>query len=552
MPPDPEELELQSMLFGDIAKSSSSSHLSDPTDPKSESFVSAGEQQQKLFWVDHGNSGSNRNDDDNDDDNNSKSKKSKKSKRAWTDHADAALQVNLAAVNRTRKLRKTQQEDVVSGTDYQQRLREQFNRANAHTGVNSWASSKKNSSNPNDSDSDSNSISEDDNNSSDPLRSTASVLSGDIGGPLPASELRVLRLKDANATSPSSCAIQSVQFMRRSSSGTSSTSSSSSSSSSSFTPLLLTAGFDKTLRLFSIDGKSNKKVQSVFVRDFPIHHAEFSPASDEIVLGGRRSFFYVYDMQAARVNKIPTIVGREEKSLEKFTMSPDGKYITFLGNDGYAIMVDRKTKRWLFDLKMNGAIRSCSYSSDGNNMYTSGTDGHIYNWDLRTRKCVDRHLDEGCIRSTSLAVSPSTGMYACGGDNGCVNLYRTSLGDSNRILSNNNPLFDNRKKKFRGPLAASLKLLRSPYKSIMSLTTRADTLRYNHDGQILAIASQMKKDSLRLVHAQTGTIFANWPTAQTPLRYVTDVDFSPNSGMIAIGNDRGRCLLYRLLHYSKA
>lgn len=61
--------------------------------------------------------------------------------------------------------------------------------------------------------------------------------------------------------------------------------------------------FDKTLRLFSIDGKTNRKVQSVFVRDFPIHHAEFAPTSDEIILSSRRSFFYVYDLQAAKVSR---------------------------------------------------------------------------------------------------------------------------------------------------------------------------------------------------------------------------------------------------------
>jgi U3 small nucleolar RNA-associated protein 18 len=95
-----------------------------------------------------------------------------------------------------------------------------------------------------------------------------------------------------------------------------------------------------------------------------------------------------------------------------------------------------------------------------------------------------------------------------------------------------------------------MQLARPPFKTIMSLTTRADTLRFNHDGQILAIASQMKKDSLRLIHAHTGKTFANWPTASTPLRYVTDVDFSPGGGLMAIGNDRGRVLLYRLLHYA--
>jgi U3 small nucleolar RNA-associated protein 18 len=528
---DAEEQELEAMLFGGHTNSHPSSTATAPTSTTATAPASATvtTTPDSLFYMDHGASNDTDNVNGDNEANEASGAKKKTAKRAWTDAADSNLEVNLAAVNRTRKLRKTQEEDVVDGTEYQARLREQFNRANAHTGAATWATSKK----AHDGSDHSGEDSDVDETEADPLRSTAAVLSGGRGGPLPASELRVLRLKDANATSPSGSAIQSVQFMRRNA-----TSSSSASASSASTPLLLTAGFDKTLRLFAIDGKHNKKVQSVFVRDFPIHHAEFSPTSDEIILGGRRSFFYVYDLQAAKVKRIPALVGREEKSLESFTMSPDGKYITFLGNDGYALMVDANTKRFLFDLKMNGAIRSCSYSSDGNNMYTSGTDGQVYNWDLRTRKCMDRHVDEGCVRATSLAVSPSGGLYACGSASGCVNLYQHSLG--------------HQLKKTRGPLAARLQLTRAPHKSIMSLTTRVDTLKFNHDGQILAIASQMKKDSLRLVHAQTGTVFANWPTAQTPLRYVTDVDFSPNSGMVAIGNDRGKCLLYRLLHFGKS
>ncbi len=42
----------------------------------------------------------------------------------------------------------------------------------------------------------------------------------------------------------------------------------------------------------------------------------------------------VMDMQSQSVTKIPCIRGRTEKSLEEFVISPDGKYIAFLGNHG--------------------------------------------------------------------------------------------------------------------------------------------------------------------------------------------------------------------------
>ncbi len=56
----------------------------------------------------------------------------------------------------------------------------------------------------------------------------------------------------------------------------------------------------------------------------------------------------------------------------------------------------------------------------------------------------------------------------------------------------------------------------------------------------------------RVLHVPSMTVFSNWPTSKSPLHYVHSAAFSPNSGYLAIGNARGRVLLYRLHHYSKA
>jgi U3 small nucleolar RNA-associated protein 18 len=48
------------------------------------------------------------------------------------------------------------------------------------------------------------------------------------------------------------------------------------------------------------------------------------------------------------------------------------------------------------------------------------------------------------------------------------------------------------------------------------------------------------------------TVFGNWPTDRTPLGKLMEFDFSPHSGYLALGNHRGRVLLYRLNHYTSA
>jgi hypothetical protein len=66
--------------------------------------------------------------------------------------------------------------------------------------------------------------------------------------------------------------------------------------------------------------------------------------------------------------------------------------------------------------------------------------------------------------------------------------------------------------------------------------------------QVLAIASNEKRDAMKLLHVPSGTIFSNWPTERTPIRYPFSLDFSPNGSFLAVGNDRGRVLLYRYVN----
>jgi U3 small nucleolar RNA-associated protein 18 len=92
----------------------------------------------------------------------------------------------------------------------------------------------------------------------------------------------------------------------------------------------------------------------------------------------------------------------------------------------------------------------------------------------------------------------------------------------------------------------------APLKALMNLTTSIDSLSFSHDSQMLLMGSRLKKDSLRIVHLPSLTVFANWPTGRSPLQYVHSAAFSPHSGFLGIGNAKGRALLYRLHHYPEA
>ena len=238
-------------------------------------------------------------------------------------------------------------------------------------------------------------------------------------------------------------------------------------------------------------------------------------------MSGRRSFFYIYDAIAGKLDQIPRIVGRPEKSWPTSVASPDGRTVAFRGNDGYIILYDIHSKRTKSQLKLNGSVEAITFSVDGEHILASGSDGDVYRWDLRKNKCLERFANEDGTVTSALAMSSS--HLAVGAQSGVVNLFAGNMGQS-----------------------------RKPLKSIMNLQTSNDNLRFNSDGQILAFSSQEEKDSLKLLHVPTATVFSNWPTQNTPLGYVWSMDFSPESKFLAIGNDKGKCLLYNLEHYSSA
>lgn len=434
----------------------------------------------------------------------------KERKPVWVDDEEEKTSIRLASVNRLRKLRKEEGEDVVSGSTYVERLRAQHAKLNPGT---EWAQidpqGRSYSSDDEDSDAEGKNI--DDYGSKDVklvddiLQSNEDLVVKSCTKLLPGL-LEYSKLVDANAVDPSNAPINSVQFHRNS-------------------QLLLVGGLDKKLRFFQVDGKRNTKIQSIFLEDFPIRKSSFLPNGSQVIISGRRKFFHVLDLVKASVDKVGPLVGREEKSLESFEVSPDSNTIAILGNEGYILLVSSKTKELIGTLKMNGTVRSVAFTDDGHQLLSSGGDGQIYHWDLRTRTCIHKGVDEGSINGTALCSSPNGSLFASGSDSGIVNVY-------------------NRQEFLGGK--------RKPIKAIENLTTKVDFMKFNHDAQILAIGSSMKKNSSKLIHIPSFTVFSNWPSPNRAVHYPRCLDFSPHGGFMALGNAEGKVLLYKLHHYHDA
>jgi U3 small nucleolar RNA-associated protein 18 len=250
--------------------------------------------------------------------------------------------------------------------------------------------------------------------------------------------------------------------------------------------------------------------------------AAFLGTTGTVIVSGRRSYFYLYDSVAGKVDEVPRLVGRPEKSLERSFAAPDGRTVAFIGNDGYVLLFDVHNKTIKKTVKLNGSVRSICFQGD-DEVLASGSDGDVYRWDMRggSRLPLERFSNQdGSITSTMAA---SSRTLAVGSESGVVSLYSEIKGRS-----------------------------KEPLKSIMNIRTPINRVCFNPDGNMLAMSSQMEGDSMKLVHVPTGTVFSNWPTANTPLGYVWSTSFSPGSKFLAIGNDKGKCLLYKLQHYYAA
>ncbi len=157
----------------------------------------------------------------------------------------------------------------------------------------------------------------------------------------------------------------------------------------------------------------------------------------------------------------------------------------------------------------------------------------LFRWNVRSRRCVERFRNEDGTITSSLAATSN--FVAVGSESGVVNLYTEKY---------------SRSSPYGGKSGLGLNAIeRNPLKSIMNLTTSADSLKFNDDGQILALSTKRETNGLKLLHVPTATVFSNWPTSKTPLKYVWSMDFSPGSKYFVVGNDHGKCLLYKLKHY---
>lgn len=455
----------------------------------------------------------------------------------WEDSDDERLAVSLAGVSRLRKLRITEAEDIVSGAEYSNRLRQQYLRLNP---LPAWAResdgrpSKRRRRSSAASDSSDEGSGSDSDISAQPLEKflrDVNRLAG-AGGPtkrrLRPEVIDIQRTREIpdKHKAPVACLSFHPEY-----------------------PVLLSSSTASVLYLHHIAPAAhptpNPQLTSVQVKQVDVRRAEFLyPKGDKVFFAGRRKYFHHWDLQSGTVQKTTQILGHrlEHKTMERFKLSPCGRHMAIVASTrkggGIINVLSTASMQWIAAARLssNNGIADFAWWSNGDGLTILGRDGQVGEYSMETRSFVGVWKDEGCIGGIVIALGGHQGpnnlgqdrWVAVGSNSGITNIY-----DRNELLDGKSD-------------DMTIKERPTPTRVFEQLVTPITHLAFSPDGQLMVFGSQHKKDALRLVHLPTCTVYRNWPTEQTPLGRITAVAFGRGSDLLAVGNDTGKIRLWEI------
>lgn len=407
----------------------------------------------------------------------------------WYDSDDETLTISLTTTNRLRKLRRTEDEDTVSGKVYTRRLRQQFERIYP---VPEWANPVTKPRRNSQSDDEDNII------PTDPL----SVL---FQSSTPLTQRPTTRLPDdilamaMVAPIPPANGNPTPRTLHFHPSH----------------PLLLIGSQDHTLRIHSVDGKYNPLATSLELIRLRIQSAIFHPSKNFVYTTGlRRRGIFVWDLNSGAVRKIAKTFNEEALASGEWSnlrISSDGKVLGLQGASGWLGLLSAETGQYIGGCKTDGVIADYTFTHDGRKAIIVTVGGNVWEFDIPTMLVTDRWIDEGGVSLTKVALSPDNRFLAIGSYSGIVTIYDLNT-ESHSIV-----------------------------RTLFNLTTPITSLAFSPDGQMLVMASSGKRDQLRVVHVPGFKVFPNWPTSKTPLGVVECISLGEN-GYLAVGRRKGVAL----------
>lgn len=312
---------------------------------------------------------------------------------AWKDEEDENIKINLNSKNKLKKLKKDEdnKKNLITGKDFQDRLREQFNKLNNKSEIYKWATSEKSQTTDDTTDENTDSFELD-----NLVKTNKNIL--DSTDAKDSNLLKVIQMQDLNKDFSHKSIISAMEFSPIKEN------------------LAFTAGLDEKIKLFSINETENKSLnlKVINTQDLPIYSAKFTQNGQEILISGKKKHFFVYDLEANKLERCPSLFSNKHiYSLEKMFMGYD--QFAFGTQEGYIIIHDTKNKCYRYDIKINGSVNSVCFDRNGINLYAVGDQSEIYVFDLRKyRTCLNKINDQGSFNTTCMDISKDNNYLATG------------------------------------------------------------------------------------------------------------------------------------------
>ena len=516
-----EEIELEKAIFGDQETFQAELKRLDLDGEDSvdeEDQADGSDSDSDLFFIDKGdNSGDNSSNSSDSDAASESESETDEPGCVW--HDDDEVDVDHTRSNRTKKLRNTQQEQKITSRDYEQRLRSHFSRLYKRP---KWATAGRGEAGDDmdqdeemdsdaDMDLDQSPIST--NPLKDLLSKSTTYVSVEKTKLLPPATIDIQKLSDVTKQIKSQSVVQSVCFHPSQ-------------------PLVLTSGYDKTLRIYQIDGKNNLVASSLYIQNSPFTNAQFHPDKRRVFAAGKRKYLFIWNLETGAVEKVIRLYGHEKTQLtfEKFVISADGRFLAIQGIGGYVNILSADTAQWIAAAKIEGDVADLVWV--GQYLTIASKRGNVYEYDADGKQFISNYYDPSLVGVSKLA--QCNRWLAVGMESGVVAVYDLSAARNSNSLDS----------------APAGQVLLKPRATIDNLVTSISTLRFSPDAQILLIASRIQRDALKLVHVPSFSVFKNWPTSITPLGHVSCAEFSPQNQYLVAGNEGGSVRLWALNHYT--
>ncbi|KJH41124.1 hypothetical protein DICVIV_12901 [Dictyocaulus viviparus] len=283
-------------------------------------------------------------------------------------------------------------------------------------------------------------------------------------------------------------------------------------------PVILTGGASGKVQLFEISHKSGggKFLQNVQFSRFPITSMGLMQGGCSLVCGSmRQDYLMKYDLEKGTVAQLqlPKCIPRQNAG--RFSLSSDGSLLAMIAHSSQSMDLVRTFSAPAEVTSLQFLPGSC------HELWAMTECGEIIIWKVSGTQQVSR--DNGAVRGTKIRLSIDGDKVACGSNTGIVNLY-----DTTEVRNGADP---------------------KPRAVVSNLLTSCDSIAFNHDCQLMAFSSSVKKNQVKLFHMASCTVFSNFPQRQEKIPNVECVEFSPHSAYLALGCSNGQLILERLNYF---